>query len=252
MILEMFIIDNSFYKIKETPDRGRGVFAKKEMAPGMVLGDYLGKLIGCDEEEVYDKKYGLYTMNFSQKLTIFPDDPAKEGVHLLNHSCTPNCEAIPYQGHKIFFTLRKIFPGEELTIDYGVAQPDIGDEFSCPCYCGSLLCRGTMHVSRERYQAWEKAVGSDNEKYVNDPGYKKGDLLKPLKSYPKAIEDHPIYNLWANHVQSPLALDNDFLPSISGIRQQLRASGRRLNFKKLNMSVYGVINGLVISGPAKV
>jgi SET domain-containing protein len=58
----------------------------------------------------------------------------------INHSCDPNLFTRTVCGHVLFFALRDISAGEELSIDYGPSHHD-GRK---ACYCGAPRCRGTL------------------------------------------------------------------------------------------------------------
>ena len=57
----------------------------------------------------------------------------------INHSCAPNCFSRITHGRLLFFSLREIQPGEELTLDYRPSQHP-----GLPCTCGAPSCRGVM------------------------------------------------------------------------------------------------------------
>ncbi len=63
------------------------------------------------------------------------------GTHYINHSCAPNAYMQSVRGHILFFALRDINPGEEITIDYGTTL----HKDSKKCSCGAALCRGTIN-----------------------------------------------------------------------------------------------------------
>ena len=68
------------------------------------------------------------------------------GMQYVNHSCTPNTFLRIVRGHVIFFALRDIEPGEELTLDYVESyHPD-----TYRCRCKSPGCRGTMNLVRRK------------------------------------------------------------------------------------------------------
>src|SRR5476651_958428 len=110
----MFILPPEYLDVRKTEDRGNGVFAKKDIPAGTIIGDYLGKLIREEEEEKYEDEKCFYLMYYSNKASIFPDGK-KPGIHLINHSCEPNTYMYTYQGRTLYFALRQIFAGEELT-----------------------------------------------------------------------------------------------------------------------------------------
>ena len=72
----------------------------------------------------------------------------------INHSCSPNCEAIldeneddPKRSRVFIEAIRAIKPGEELTYDYGITlaerhTPRLKKIWACRC--GSRNCTGTM------------------------------------------------------------------------------------------------------------
>ena len=68
------------------------------------------------------------------------------GSQFINHSCRPNCFVRILHGHVIFFALRDIAPGEEITMDYvNSYHPD-----SKRCRCGAPDCRGTINLVRRK------------------------------------------------------------------------------------------------------
>ncbi len=252
----MFLIPASYYQIRQTKKKGRGVFARREIPAGTVIGDYLGLLIKDEKAELLEKKYGnsCYSMDYNDNgLSIFPVDIKAPGVHLINHSCSSNCDAYFYYGHTLYFTLRRILPGEELTIDYGFDTDDgrAGNrnkkEFLHPCFCGSPFCRGTMYASDaklRRYGAFYRAE-TKGQKFQTLPA---GKILPPLDNYPKEIKDNHIFNLFADREAAPLNFNDEKMPSISELRKRLRESGRVLNFKKLGLKVSAIVEGLIVAG----
>ena len=63
------------------------------------------------------------------------------GTHYINHSCVPNAFMQIIYDHILFFALRDIKPGEEITIDY--EQTLHSDDKRC--ICGAKDCRGTIN-----------------------------------------------------------------------------------------------------------
>ena len=108
----MFLIPEDHWEVRCTKEKGKGIFAKKEIKAGTIIGDYLGKIIKTAEYDLDKDKKGLFLMYFTDRASIYPD-LKKPGIHLLNHSCSPNCWIYTFKGHTLFFALRKIEPGEE-------------------------------------------------------------------------------------------------------------------------------------------
>lgn len=187
----MFLLSDDYWQVKNTKEKGRGVFAKKRVLAGTVIGDYLGKVIHiADYDPVIEK--GMYLMYFSDRAFIYPD-LSVPGIHLLNHSCIPNCWMYIYQGHTLFFALRTIEAGGEFTISYLLSPKD---NTCSPCMhickCGSLICTGTMHLTPEKYARWQRFQIMERKKTKNSP-FTIGQDLSRLPSYPEKIPANRIY-----------------------------------------------------------
>lgn len=245
----MILIPTSQWRIKHNKKTGRGIFAEKIIAPGTVIGDYLGKIIHPRED--IEKNLGLYTMWHSAVATILADKN-KVGIHFINHSCAPNLGMRLNQGHMLFFALRKIFTGEELTACYYYDADDCG-EVSCAkhnCYCGSPVCRGTLHTPPrllKKWLAWEK---ESIKTFINHLPAPYGAELKPLRKYPRVINDNAeenIFELFGSWQKKPLKYNDNKLPSLMELRKRIKQTGCRLNFIKLNLTVAGISGKLIIS-----
>lgn len=190
----MFLLKEDYWQIKKTKEKGYGVFAKKEISKGTIIGDYLGKVIKTAEYDFENDKNGLYLTYFSNQASIYPN-LEKPGIHLLNHSCVPNCWIYVYKGHSLFFALRKIKPKEELTISY-LLSPKGKSCNPCPhiCKCGSKFCAGTMHLSEDKYKKWQKFQNTEKKK-TKRVKVIFGKNLSKLTAYPKMIPCNPIYAL---------------------------------------------------------
>ena len=152
----MFLIDSSYYKIKKTKNKGKGVFAKKGIKAKTILGEYTGEKVEIEKYDLEKDKEGLYLMFLDDKYAIYPDLES-EDIHLINHSCEPNCWILNNKGKVYFFTLRDIKRGEELTISYLLPPKDkTCNPCTHDCYCGSINCTGTMHQSEENFKKWQK------------------------------------------------------------------------------------------------
>ena len=187
----MFLISAGSWQIKKTKEKGLGIFAKKEITAGTVIGDYLGKVLETAKYDLDDDKKGLFLMYFSDEASIYPN-LKKPGVHLLNHSCSPNCWIYIHQGHTLFFALRKIRPGEELTISYLLCPKSGCNPCTHVCKCGSKLCTGTMHLPEDKYKKWQKFQNQEKGE-TKIPKVALGRNLPKLASYPSVIPDNPIY-----------------------------------------------------------
>jgi hypothetical protein len=114
---------------------GRGVFARRKLAAGIVLGEILGEIFPVEPDDP------SYCMELPSGRVLEPAAP----LRFLNHSCDPNCELFYWfdedgslQEDRLWLqTIRPIGTGEELLIDY--CWPA---DAAIPCRCGSANCRG--------------------------------------------------------------------------------------------------------------
>jgi len=242
----MFLIPNSAWVEKESGKKGKGIFAKTEIEAGVVIGDYTGQVIPMSDENNYGNDKHLYLMYYSDEALIYPD-LSKPGIHLLNHSCTPNSWMYTYKGHTLFFTLRKIFPGEELCVSYLLSPLDSSCK-SCShtCDCREELCFQSMHLSTARYAKWS-AFHEEQEKKTKMQEVKMYKNLPALEDYPDRIEDDLIYTLFGTKTREPVISNSKCLPSLLAMRKMIRTSGRRIVFPEIGIIVEGIYEDLVIS-----
>lgn len=244
----MFVIPDTYWEVKEVPGHGRGVFAKKDIEAGVVVGDYLGKMIHPEEEDDVEKGDHFYLMYYHDYASIYPE-VKKPGVHLLNHSCAPNTWMYTYMGHTLYFAIRHIFPGEQLTVSYQISPQDKECK-PCThlCSCGSVLCFQTMHLSEERYNKWAEFHDRE-EKKTQRERVRFGEYLQPLDKYPKSIPDNPLYTLFGAEQELSVKVMDSKIPSREEIRKIIRSTGRTIQFAKLDLKVHGVFEKLLISQP---
>lgn len=242
----MFLLKDDFWQIKKTKEKGFGIFCKKEIKAGTIIGDYIGKVVKTADVDIEKDKQSLYLMYYHDQAVIYPN-LQKVGIHLLNHSCTPNSWLYTFRGHSLVFTLRHIFAGEELTISYLLSPKD---EFCNPCThlcnCQSFMCKKTMHLSAEKYKTW-RSFQEARAKYDKRGRIRYGKELQLLSKYPKTIPDDPIYDLFGNTKKPPISFAAKTLPPLKEIRRLIRKTGRTIDFPALNIKIYGVLNNIVIS-----
>lgn len=241
----MFLIPDDSWEVRKTMTKGRGIFAMKEITAGTVIGDYLGKVIRTADESDIDEKDNFYLMFYHDYASIFPD-LTKPGIHLLNHSCTPNVWMYTYHGHTLFFVLRRIFPGEEMTVSYLLSPQKDCPECTHFCICNSILCYGTMHMAEKRHAEWSEF----HEKEAAKTGRQRiryGKNLPKLKTYPQSIPDARVYTLFAAKGQKAIVKEDETLPSVSVLRESIRETGRAIDFPNLKQRVLGITESLICS-----
>jgi uncharacterized protein len=249
----MLTLSEDYWEIKELPIKGKGVFAKKDIIVHTVIGDYLG-VITEPENEPSEDEVGLYTMWLNDRTSIFPHLD-KIGIHLLNHSCAPNCWMHPYQGHTLFVALRHIFKGEELTISYLLDPPspqNLDGENPCKhaCQCGHSFCLGTFHTTQETSNQWAKFVEEQQGSLFNQVPGKYGEDLQPLTKYPDKIEPWLHAPIFGSSVKEPILCEDLSLHN-EKIRQQIKETGSNQNYQNLNMIIYGVKDNKIFASLTK-
>ena len=134
---------------------GFGGFAKVDIRTGTRVIEYLGEKISkqeslkrCEANNEY-----IFTLNDREDLDgNVPWNPAR----LINHSCSPNCDAELEDDRIWIVASRDIRAGEEITFNYGF---DLVDYKDYPCRCGSPNCVGFI-VAEEFFDHVRKAKGS--------------------------------------------------------------------------------------------
>jgi SET domain-containing protein len=115
---------------------GLGGFARVDVAEGTRVIEYLGERITKQESlrRCQDDNVFIFTVNNEFDLDGSVEwNPAR----LLNHSCSPNCEAQCVDDRIWIVAVRLIRAGEEVTFDYGYDLEHYGDH---PCHCGARDC----------------------------------------------------------------------------------------------------------------
>lgn len=242
----MFLLPKSSYALRRVPKKGRAVFALRDIPAGTIIGDYLGTVKRPEEED--EKKTGLYTLGLNEKTDVL-GSPRTVGIHLINHSCMPNCGMAPAdKGHTVYVATRRIFKGEELTVDYLISPPD--DETDpCPhtCHCGTLFCRGTMHSNFRISDEWDTYFKKKQKKYYRAKLGTYGAELPPLPAYPKQIADIAFWDIFANTKKKAVIVKTRTLPSQKRIRALLREHGVPIRFMPDGLEVTGILNGSIVA-----
>ncbi|WP_411834227.1 SET domain-containing protein [Pseudoxanthomonas mexicana] len=137
---------------------GNGVFAIAPIKKGERIVEYKGtrrthEAVDADDSGDVDSGHTfLFTLNDEY---VIDANYRGNTARWINHSCSPNCEAVieEHEGKdrrkdKVFIeAIRSIKPGEELTYNYGIT---LGEPHTArlkkiwACRCGSRKCTGTM------------------------------------------------------------------------------------------------------------
>ena len=127
--------------VKKSPINGHGCFATKKFLRRKKIAEYTGERIS--DWEAMKRARGRRHLRICDIDGKWSLDGAVggNGTHYINHSCNPNAYMRTLHDHVLFFALRDIKAGEEITIDYEqTLLPD-----SRRCRCGAENCRGTIN-----------------------------------------------------------------------------------------------------------
>jgi hypothetical protein len=240
----MFHISKDFYEIRETAEKGRGVFALKTVEPGTVIGEYVGTVLRHDDA-IETEDQGHFHMHLIEDIYCLADKNTL-GTHLLNHSCAPACGVEDFKGHAVYFALRTIHPGEEITISYGLGKPN---KFCNPCHhachCESQFCRGSWHSADEEYDMTRDRSAAEYQQTLEEIERAVGTELQPLANPPTFYEDDDWFDIYASEHLDPESNSETTMPSIEKLRSKIRLSGRPQKFPKLGLTVLAVQGDVV-------
>ncbi|HXJ93294.1 MAG TPA: SET domain-containing protein-lysine N-methyltransferase [Terriglobia bacterium] len=116
-----------------------GVYADQAIPAGRKVIEYTGERINRRETKRREDTHYLFELD---KYWTIDGAVGGSGAEFINHSCEPNLATRILKGHILYFSLRRIAQGEELTVDYSYDW-DVG---RVKCICGSKRCRGTINA----------------------------------------------------------------------------------------------------------
>lgn len=243
----MFLIPSSSYQIKTTERKGRGIFAAVDIAAGTVIGDYLGNII-LTKDAIQTEHMGTYYMELTKTHSAIAEKSG-EGIHLINHCCTHNVGVEDYEGHAIFFALRKIFKGEELTVNYNYGPPNEETCNPCrhTCHCDSQFCKGSMHSAGQKDSLIVHEYSKHTQMFEEEIERLEGKMFPPLTDYPETIPDDSFFDLFGYHLAAPINRENSEVPPLEELRKIIRDTGLAIQFPKLRLHIYGIRDDTIIA-----
>jgi len=126
--------------IRKSPINGKGCFATIPFKCSRKIAEYAGERITDLEARRRGGRVKLRICDIDGRWSL-DGSRGGNGTHYINHSCRPNAYMKTLYGHVLFFALRDIRPGEEITVDYeDTLHPD-----TKRCRCRAPNCRGTIN-----------------------------------------------------------------------------------------------------------
>jgi len=146
---------------------GLGLFATKSFRKGQTVVEYSGRHISSQEaDRLEDEGRNSYLFAITKKWTIDGSSRKNYGRYV-NHSCRPNAEAIMrHTGRLEYAAMRRIEPGEEVTVDYGKEYYRIFlQERGCLCAaCAKRAQVKRSGIKRSKRKASKKRGKRDKRK----------------------------------------------------------------------------------------
>jgi hypothetical protein len=148
------IAETDFILFKRSGIHGTGGFAKTAIPSDTEIIEYVGERITKAESLVRCELNNAYIFDLDDEHDL--DGSVDWNLaRFLNHSCTPNCEALESDGRIWITTCRGIAAGDELTFNYGY---DLQDYREHPCRCGAANCAGYIVAEEFMEQVRQQAA----------------------------------------------------------------------------------------------
>jgi len=125
---------------------GKGCFATVRFPKGRKIAEYAGEKISRQEAARRIRGRKRLRISALDQYWHIDGSVGGNGTQYINHSCAPNCFTRIIHSHFLFFALRDIEPGEELTIDYESSY----HSDQTRCHCGAPACRGTINRLKKK------------------------------------------------------------------------------------------------------
>lgn len=149
-------------EVRQTKEKGRGVFALEDIVHGRKILVFQGHLLKT--AEMTDD---LLAMQIDSDLWLCSDGSLLDDC--VNHSCDPNSGFL--HGDPSLYALRDIAAGEEICWDYSTSIAEAG--WTLECRCGSPRCRSVI-------LPWNELESSDQERLRPIAlSYLRGNAHKP-------------------------------------------------------------------------
>ena len=146
---------HAFFKLRvgPSPIHRWGVYAGERIPKGRKIIEYTGEKIGRRETKIRAAREFNYLFTLDSYWTV-DGSVGGSGAEYINHCCEPNVESRIVRGRILYFALRDIKPGEEMTLDYRFGA----DVEKHPCDCGAKNCRGMINLDKEPKTPRKKAA----------------------------------------------------------------------------------------------
>ena len=129
--------------IHPSPIHRHGVFADELIPAKRRVIEYTGERMTDEQANRRSARKHIYLFSLADGRMV-DGAVGGSGAEFINHSCEPNVIAREDRGRIWYSSLRRIYPGEELLVDYRL---DSDDEYACGC--GAPSCRGKLNAPKD-------------------------------------------------------------------------------------------------------
>ena len=143
-------------QIKDSDNKGLGLFASRDFA--------VGDLVMSSTPDVTTSTRDSHTVQIDWDRHILMDLPAV----LINHSCDANVGVQNNETNDayVFWAIRPIAEGEELTWDYEASEWELSTPFDCGC--GSSNCRKKLKGFKDNGDIIRQQYGDFYADYLKE------------------------------------------------------------------------------------
>jgi SET domain-containing protein len=126
--------------VRPSPIDGKGVFAAEPIAAYRKIGEIRGESLSVDDARIRATRHERIMIVEVSTRRAIDFSKSSDPMRYTNHSCAPNARLCIAQGRVEFYALRRIVPGEEITVNYGETH----HEGKLACRCGAPGCVGRL------------------------------------------------------------------------------------------------------------
>ncbi|HEX6704487.1 MAG TPA: SET domain-containing protein-lysine N-methyltransferase [Albitalea sp.] len=126
--------------VRPSPIDGQGVFAVEPIVPRRKIGEIRGESISVADARIRATRHERIMIVEVSTRRAIDFSKSSDPMRYTNHSCSPNARLCIRQGRVEFYALRRIEPGEEVTVNYGETH----HEGRLKCRCGAPGCVGRL------------------------------------------------------------------------------------------------------------
>jgi SET domain-containing protein len=119
-----------------------GVYALEDIPKGRKVVEYTGERVSRREAKRRAESNEIHCLFTLDKYWYLDGAVGGSGAEYINHCCDPNTESRIVKGHVLYFAIRPIRKGDELTVDYHFGK----NQERVECKCGSPKCRGVINL----------------------------------------------------------------------------------------------------------